>query len=90
MAISLAVFICAGLALGWGNARFTQLSVARIAGSATGGVGALAALALARLFVLTAVSVAFAFLVRPGGVGILLGLAVFQAMALLRVARVRT
>ncbi|MEV0245537.1 hypothetical protein AB0H76_02985 [Nocardia sp. NPDC050712] len=86
MAISLVLFICAGLALGWGNDRFTQVSVARIADAAAG-VGALAVLSGARLVVLTAVSVAFAYFVRPGGVGILLGLAAFQAVALLRVTR---
>ncbi|MEV6278502.1 hypothetical protein [Nocardia sp. NPDC051832] len=87
MAISLVLFICAGLALGWGNARFTRVSVDRIADSEAGGVGALALFSGARLVVLTAVSVALAFLVRPGGVGVLVGLAGFQAFALLWFAR---
>ncbi|MGW0249933.1 hypothetical protein ACWDYH_25245 [Nocardia goodfellowii] len=87
MAISLVLFICAGLALGWGNARFTKVSVARVADSAAGGLGALALLSGARLVVLTAVSVTVAFLMRPSGFGIMLGLAAFQACALLWVAR---
>ncbi|WP_194815043.1 hypothetical protein [Nocardia sp. XZ_19_385] len=87
MAISLVLFICFGLALGWGNARFTQMWVDRIADSEAVGVGALALFSGARLIVLTGVSVAVAFLVRPGGVGILVGLAIFQAFAPFWVAR---
>ena len=84
MAISLVVFIGVGLALGWGNTRFTRVAVGRIAHAEGAGVGQLAALSLLRLLVLTVVSVAVAYLVRPGGIGILFGLAAFQATALLR------
>ncbi|MEU8898982.1 hypothetical protein [Nocardia sp. NPDC048505] len=82
MAISLVVFIGAGLALGWGNARFTELSATRVPG-----VRALTLLSAARLLVLTGVTVGAAFFFQPAGVGILLGLAAFQAVTLLRVAR---
>ncbi|MFI9508864.1 hypothetical protein [Nocardia sp. NPDC052566] len=87
MAISLVVFICAGFALGWGNARFARVTVARIAESATAGAGRLLVLSAARLLVLTAVSTSVAYFMRPGGIGIFFGLATFQAAALLRIAR---
>ncbi|MEV0295573.1 hypothetical protein [Nocardia sp. NPDC050710] len=87
MATSLVVFMCAGLALGWGNARFTRAAAARIADSAAAGAGRLALLSATRLFVLTAFSIAVASFVRPGGIGIFFGLALFQAAALLWVAR---
>ncbi len=86
MAISLVVFICAGAALGWGNSRFTRRAVARITESGAS-AGRVAGLSLARLFVLTAISVTVAYLVRPAGVGIIFGLALFHAATLLRYAR---
>jgi hypothetical protein len=87
MAISLVLFVCAGLALGWGNARFTEASAGRVGDSESGGTGALVLLSVARLVVLTGLSVGVAYFVRPAGVGILLGLAAFQVVGLMRVTR---
>ena len=80
----LGIFLCLGLALGALNNRLLQLSVlkyARADGDMSkmrfnGGVAG-------RLGMITAFSILIAILVRPDGVGIFAGLAVFQILILI-------
>lgn len=77
--LGLALFGLLGLALGLGNIALVHRSAARFAGSedlhrkrrSAGGV-------LGRLAVISLIAVAIAALVRPEGLGVLMGLVVFQ------------
>lgn len=73
-----AIFGCVGLALGLLNAWLVQRSAARFADAGGAGKGALAMAALGRLGVCTVIALGCAVLVRPEGLGVFAGLAVFQ------------
>lgn len=76
------VFGCLGLALGAVNNRMLQKSVIRFAGTEVTrkqfrrGV-------VARLGLITLVAIALGFFVRPDGLGVFVGLAVFQILMLI-------
>lgn len=70
----------AGLVLGWVNAMMTVASAAKFARSNNPAKGPVAISTLKRLAGFTAVALAAAFLLRPDGVGVIIGLALFQMM----------
>ena len=74
------VFVVLGLAFGVLNTWLMQRSVVRYGErrSKGGFVGGM----LGRLFLLTAASLVAVFLVRPDGIGLLAGIAIFQALVL--------
>ena len=78
------VFVVLGLAFGVLNTWLMQRSVVRYGErrSKGGFVGGM----LGRLFLLTAASLVAVFLVRPDGIGLLAGIAVFQMIVLLGAA----
>lgn len=76
-----AAFGCLGLGLGMLNSRLVQLSVVRFAEQASSRpkrqfVGSV----VSRLALITAVALAVALLFRPDGIGVIVGLAVFQLL----------
>lgn len=73
-----ALFACIGLALGLGNARMVGAAAARFADAGGAGKGRLAISALGRLGLCTVLALGCAVLVRPDGLGVFAGLAVFQ------------
>ena len=79
----LALALAVGVALGLLNHLFTEYWLLRII---TSGIqptrGAMVRSTILRLAVLTAVAVLIAVLLWPGGVGVLLGLAIFRLIAL--------
>jgi len=77
-------FVVLGLAFGVLNTWLMQRSIVRYGESRSKG-GFVRGM-LTRLFLLTAVSLVAVFLVRPVGIGLLAGLAVFQAIVLLGAA----
>lgn len=76
--ILMGVFGCAGLALGLLNTRLVQRSVSRATITENPSKRALAFSALGRLAIITVIAVGMAFFVRPDGLGVFVGLAVFQ------------
>lgn len=72
------VFGVAGLALGLLNTRLVQRSVSRATITENPSKRALAFSALGRLAIITVIAVGMAFFVRPDGLGVFVGLAVFQ------------
>lgn len=77
------VFVCMGLALGALNSWLLQRSVARFAGSGAGqGRRRFVGGVFSRLGLFTLAALAVALLVRPDGVGVVAGLAVFQVLML--------
>lgn len=89
------VFACVGLVLGAVNNRMLQRSVLQYAGAGAAGPADSAAGiskgrfrggVLARLSGITVLAISVALLVRPDGVGIVAGLAVFQVLMLVGAA----
>ena len=83
------VFGTAGLALGAVNNRMLQLSVINYASALTAGTGTKKKFrggVAMRLGGVTVVAAAVALLVRPDGLGIFVGLAVFQVLMLVGAA----
>ncbi|GAB2991198.1 hypothetical protein GCM10017788_45480 [Amycolatopsis acidiphila] len=76
--ILMGVFGCAGLLLGLLNTRLVQRSVSRATITENPSKRALAFSALGRLAIITVIAVGMAFIVRPDGLGVFVGLAVFQ------------
>ncbi|RMI35291.1 hypothetical protein EBN03_03115 [Nocardia stercoris] len=74
---------CVGLALGWVNAQLTWTSVVRVTSSETPSKQQLALSSAVRLFGLTALAILVGFLTRPDGIGLFVGLAVFQVTMIL-------
>jgi hypothetical protein len=72
------VFGTVGLALGLLNTKLVQRSVSRVTISENPDKRALAFSALGRLAVITAIALVIAILVRPDGMGVFAGLAIFQ------------
>ncbi|AFU04661.1 hypothetical protein [Nocardia brasiliensis] len=86
MMMPTAMYFCAGLALGWGNALWTRRAITRIVDDDVTS-GRLILLSMTRLLVLTVVSIAIAFLAGAPGVGVFFGLAIFHAARLFRIRR---
>ncbi|QUQ71206.1 ATP synthase subunit I [Kutzneria sp. CA-103260] len=76
--ILMGVFGVVGLGLGLLNTRLVQRSVAKATITENPSKRGLAISALGRLAIITALAIGLFFLVRPDGIGIFLGLAVFQ------------
>ncbi len=77
--------VCIGLGLGMVNARLLQHSVLRRFQSASGQAvkgGAFLASGLVRLGAITCVAVVLALIERPLGIGVVVGLAVYQVLLL--------
>ncbi|MFF0489891.1 hypothetical protein ACWDSJ_07825 [Nocardia sp. NPDC003482] len=81
--VLLGVFICAGLGLGWLNARLTWKSITNVIRSETASKQALMASTAVRLLGLTVIAIVVALLTRPNGIGIFFGLALFQVVVVL-------
>jgi hypothetical protein len=79
----LGVLIVAGLALGMGNAVLVQRAVLRITAVETPSKQKMATSSAGRLLVITAIALVIGFLLRPDGIGVFLGLAVFQVISVL-------
>lgn len=74
---------CFGLALGAANARLAQLSVARFSdNSAMFSKGRFAVTVLGRLGVITVIALGCAVLLRPAGLAVFAGIAVFQLLTI--------
>ena len=76
------MFACIGLALGALNSRMLQRSIVNYASRPTMTKGRFSQRVLARLGIITALAFGFGLLVRPDGLGIFVGLAVFQILML--------
>lgn len=76
--ILMGVLGCVGLGLGLLNTRLVQRSVSKVTITENPSKKALAFSALGRLAIITAIALVVGILVRPDGIGIFLGLAVFQ------------
>jgi len=80
--ILMGVLGCVGLGLGLLNTRLVQRSVSKATITENPSKGALAVSALGRLAIITAIALVPGFLLRPDGIGIFLGLAVFQLIVI--------
>lgn len=80
------VFGCVGLALGALNNRMLQLSVLRYAENETIRRAQFSRKVFARLAAITLIAFGCAFLLRPDGLGVFVGLAVFQVLMLVGAA----
>jgi hypothetical protein len=77
-----ALFGCAGLGLGAANSRFAQLSVARYADRGKVTKERFAIATLGRLGVITVIALGCAVLLRPAGLAVFAGIAVFQLLTI--------
>ncbi|MBA3523046.1 MAG: ATP synthase subunit I [Geodermatophilaceae bacterium] len=74
-------FACVGMGLGMVNSRLVQLSVVRFAEqSSTRPKRQFVGSVVSRLALITAVALALALLFRPDGIGVIVGLAIFQLL----------
>ncbi len=80
------VFGTLGLALGAANNWLLQRSVLQFASDQTMNKAKLSRGVMARLGALTLIAIGLALLVRPDGIGVFVGLAVFQVMMLVGAA----
>jgi hypothetical protein len=80
------VFGCLGLALGAVNNRMLQKSILRYAASEEIGKKQFRRGVMGRLGLITLVAIALGFFVRPDGLGVFVGLAVFQILMLIGAA----
>ena len=80
------MFACIGLALGALNNRMLQRSVLSYAENETIRRGQFSRKVFARLAVITAIAFGCALLSRPDGLGVFVGLAVFQVLMLVGAA----
>ena len=76
------VFFCVGLAFGAANNWFLQRSVQSFGANPALGKGKFSTRVFLRLGAITLIAIGFALLVRPDGLGIFIGLAVFQVVML--------
>jgi hypothetical protein len=74
------VFLVVGLGLGLLNALLLRRAAARYASVDGAGKGRFALGALGRLALITALALGFGVLVQPDGLGVFIGLAVFQLL----------
>jgi hypothetical protein len=80
------VFGCLGLALGALNNRMLQKSVLRYAAREEVGKKQFRRGVMSRLGAITLIAVGFGFLAQPDGLGVFVGLAVFQILMLIGAA----
>ncbi|MEO6703948.1 MAG: hypothetical protein ABI140_04875 [Jatrophihabitantaceae bacterium] len=80
------MFGCVGLGLGALNNRMLQLSVLRYAESETISKGPFTRKVFARLSLITIIAFGCALFIRPDGLGVFVGLAVFQVLMLVGAA----
>jgi hypothetical protein len=80
------VFGCLGLALGALNNRLLQKSVLRYAAREEVGKKQFRRGVMSRLGAITLIAVGFGFLAQPDGLGVFVGLAVFQILMLIGAA----
>jgi hypothetical protein len=80
------IFGCLGLALGALNNRMLQKSVLRYAAEEQVGKKQFRRGVMTRLSAITLVAIGFGFLVQPDGLGVFVGLAVFQILMLIGAA----
>ena len=80
------MFACIGLALGALNNKMLQRSVLSYAENETIRRGQFSRKVFVRLAVITAIAFGCAFLLRPDGLGVFVGLAVFQVLMLVGAA----
>jgi hypothetical protein len=80
------VFGCLGLALGAVNNRMLQKSVLRYAAREEIGKKQFRRGVMSRLGLITVVAIGLGFFVRPDGLGVFVGLAVFQILMLIGAA----
>jgi hypothetical protein len=73
---------CVGLALGALNARLAQVSVARYSDQGSFSKGRFAISVLGRLGVVTVVALGCAILLRPAGLAVFAGIAIFQLLTI--------
>ncbi|HEY3259213.1 MAG TPA: hypothetical protein VGJ95_02940 [Pseudonocardiaceae bacterium] len=76
----MALFLVIGLSLGLVNALLLRRSAAQFASGDGAGKGRFALGSLGRLGLITVVALAFGVLVQPDGLGVFIGLAVFQML----------
>lgn len=76
------VFACAGLLLGLVNLWLVQRSVARVTAEDSPSKQLMAFSSLKRLAIISGLALVVVFLDRPDGLGVFLGLAVFQVIFL--------
>jgi hypothetical protein len=80
------VFGCVGIALGALNNRMLQTSVIRYASTPEIGKKQFRRGVMARLGLITLLALALGFFIRPDGLGVFVGLAVFQILMLIGAA----
>lgn len=76
--VVMGILLCVGLMLGVFNARLLQRSVVKVISSENPTRRALAGSSIQRLALITLLAFALGFFVRPDGLGVFFGLAVFQ------------
>lgn len=76
----LGVFIVLGLLIGLVNAKLVQIAVVRITSSETPSKQKMAFSSASRLVVISAIAIVIGYLLKPNGIGIFFGLAVFQVI----------
>lgn len=72
------ILICLGLALGLLNMKLVRSSVTKVTANDHPSKQKMAVSSASRLFVITAIALVIGFLLRPEGIGVFVGLAVFQ------------
>ena len=77
----LGVLICAGLLIGLLNAVLVRRAVVRITSDESPSKQKMAYSSAARLLVITAIALVIGFLLKPDGIGLFFGLAVFQVIS---------
>ena len=76
--VMMGVLGCVGLGLGLFNARMLQRDVVNVIAKDNPNKKAVGLLSARRLLIITAIAVALGIFVRPDGLGVFLGLAVYQ------------
>jgi hypothetical protein len=79
--VVIGLLACVGLGLGVYNSEMLQRSALDLMGSGTINKAAMARSVLRRLAIVTAIALGIAFLYRPEGLVVLLGLAVYQLLS---------
>lgn len=79
----LGILICVGLLIGLGNAVLVLRAVTRITATETPSKQKMALSSASRLLIITVVAIVIGFLLRPNGIGLFFGLAVFQVIQVL-------
>ena len=80
------IFVCVGIALGAVNNRMLQQSVVRYAENAVMGRKQFRRGVMGRLGLITLLAIGIGVLIRPDGLGVFFGLAVFQILMLVGAA----